>query len=125
MSKRVAAVLCLFWFETVVILRLLEAITQKKPNTVSCDADEIDIYSQKESFACPSHSHLPLPCLSLTLQEGGWVREMKKQQSTAANPSRALGSDAFQLWVLLSRSSGQIATDLCYQLEMHQTGCLP
>ncbi|CAJ1382950.1 unnamed protein product, partial [Effrenium voratum] len=31
-----------------------EAIAQKKPNTVSCDADEIDIYSQKE---------------------GGWVRE--------------------------------------------------
>ena len=92
----------------------------------------------------------PLPCLSLTLQEGGWVRNLdlatmadsnhfhdahegnvllslsgvdfpeirwhdfggsykpagglKKQQSTAANPSRALGFDAFQLWVVPSPS---------------------
>ncbi|CAJ1348558.1 unnamed protein product [Effrenium voratum] len=33
---------------------LKKAITQQKPNTMSCDADEIDIYSQKE---------------------GGWVRQ--------------------------------------------------
>ncbi|CAJ1344045.1 unnamed protein product [Effrenium voratum] len=39
---------------------LKEAIKQKKPNTVSCDADELDIYSR---------------------QDGGWVKEEKMSAS--------------------------------------------
>ena len=57
-------------------MRLLEAITQKKPNTVSCDADEIDIYSQKESFACqkahPFHLTLTSPLAVSQLDFAGW-----------------------------------------------------
>ncbi|CAJ1381011.1 unnamed protein product [Effrenium voratum] len=39
---------------------LKEAIKQKKPNTVSCDADELDIYSRKD---------------------GGWVKETRMSSS--------------------------------------------
>ena len=57
-------------------MRLLEAITQKKPNTVSCDADGIDIYSQKESFACrkahPFHLTLTSPLAVSQLDFAGW-----------------------------------------------------
>ena len=35
-------------------LTVSQAIKQEKPNRVICDADEIDIYSKEESFACQS-----------------------------------------------------------------------
>ena len=56
--------------------------------------------------ACP-FLPFPTPCrVSASLcRKGAGSEKMKKQQSTAANPSRALGFDAFQLWVLLSPSS--------------------
>ena len=61
----------------------------------------------------------PLPCLSLTLQEGGWVREDeeaavnrgKSKPSTRIRCLSALGCAVAQL-------SGQTATDSCYQLEL-------
>ena len=50
-QKPFALALCPFWFE---------AIKQKNPNTVSCDAYELDIYHQEESFACHKHTRAPI-----------------------------------------------------------------
>ena len=54
----------------------------KNKAELSIPSFKMDIYSQKESFACSRApvsfpTPHPLPCLSWTLQDGGWVKDVE------------------------------------------------
>ena len=60
---------------------LLQGIKKEKPNRVSCDADEITIYSKQESCS--------LPFSLLERMQNGW-KKSQMRKSRAALPRRAL-----------------------------------
>ena len=91
---------------------------------MTCDADELDIYSQKESFSGQTLPlGLPVPRLSLTLQDGHWVTEetMSASLRDTTEPStwfRCL----FRLRVFaVAPLAGQIAMgSCCHQRTMRK-----
>ena len=97
---------------------------QENPNTVSCDAYQIDIYRRAQESssnrALFHYPHLtPLPSLSWTLQDGRWVKETRMSASLRKTnePStwfRCLST----LGCAVAQLSGQTATDSCCQLEL-------
>ena len=57
-----------------------QAIKAEEELTIA--ASKINVYSRKESFACSRApvsfpTPHPLPCLSWTLQDGGWVKDVE------------------------------------------------
>ena len=125
-QKRVAAVLCLFWFETVVIFDYLRQL--RKRSRILCPATQM-----KSTFTArrralrvnntnpfvPFPTPHPLPSLSWTLQDGRWVKDA---EDSAVDRGKSKPSTWFRclstLGCAVAQLSGQTATDSCCQLEL-------